>query len=93
MFDREAPELVPSILARLDTIEGGEHVTLGTLYPPVFLFVPGTPIGAFPWGFDTGSNAVEPAMVSGRAPAGPDDFAQVSMTLEGIGSAGGAKRG
>jgi hypothetical protein len=84
-FDGDAPELVPSILARLDTIEGVEEVTLGTLYPPVFLFVPGTPIGAYPWGFDTGSSAVEPAMVNGRAPAGPDEVAINAVFAQGTG--------
>jgi hypothetical protein len=74
-FNEEASDVAPSILARLGDIDGVETVTAGTVYPPMFLAVADTEITVWPWSFDTGSQAITPSMVSGRAPDGPDELA------------------
>jgi FtsX-like permease family len=74
-FDHDTPAYVPSILARLNAMEGVEQVTLGTVYPPTFLQIAGTDTVVWPWSFDTGPDAIAPAITNGRAPEGPREVA------------------
>lgn len=75
-FGSGDPEQVPEVLARLTEIDGVEQVTTGTAYPPSFLAVPDTEISfVWPSTFGTGPRAIEPTMLRGRAPTGPDEVA------------------
>ena len=63
------------VVAEIGQVEGVEQATTGTLYPPVFLSTPGSDLQVWPWSFATGSGAITPTMVEGRAPEGPDEVA------------------
>ena len=63
------------VVAEIGQIDGIEQATTGTLWPPVFLSTPGSDLQVAPWSFATGSGAITPTMVQGRAPQGPDEVA------------------
>ena len=70
----EADDLSGAV-AGIGQVDGVEQATAGTLWPPVFLSLPGSDLQVWPWSFDTGSGAVTPTMIQGRAPDGPDEIA------------------
>ncbi|MBI4883602.1 MAG: hypothetical protein HY826_06045 [Actinobacteria bacterium] len=75
-FGQGDPAQVPEVIERLLETEGVEQVTAGTAYPPSFLAVPDTETSfVWPSTFGTGPQAITPTMLSGRAPAGPDEVA------------------
>lgn len=74
-FDQGDQSRSSEIVADIEQLDAVEQVTAGTFYPPWFLFVPETDIFVWPWSFATGPDAVTPAMLSGRAPDGPDEVA------------------
>jgi cell division protein FtsX len=63
------------VVAAIGQVEGVEQATPGTFWPPVFLSTPGSDLQVWPWSFATGSGAITPTMVQGRAPEGPDEVA------------------
>lgn len=63
------------VVAEIGQIDGVEQATTGTSYPPVFLSTPGSDLQVWPWSFATGSGAITPTIVQGRAPEGPDEVA------------------
>ena len=70
--DADAPA---GMVAEIGEIDGVEQATSGTFWPPVFLSIPGSDLQVWPWSFATGSGAITPTMVQGRAPEGPDEVA------------------
>lgn len=64
-----------SVVAEIAQVDGVEQATSGTMWPPVFLSMPGSDLQVWPWSFATGSGAITPTMVRGRAPEGPDEIA------------------
>ncbi len=74
-FNQGDPSRSSEILAEIEQLDAVDEVTAGTFYPPRFLFIPGSEVFVWPWSFATGPDAVTPAMLSGRAPEGPDEVA------------------
>jgi hypothetical protein len=64
-----------AVVATVEQLDGVEQATAGTYWPPVFLSTPGSDLQVWPWSFATGSGAITPTMVEGRAPDGPDEVA------------------
>lgn len=74
-FEQDAEITSTEIFAEIEKLDAVEQVTAGTFYPPWFLYVRESPSAVWPWSFATGPDAVTPAMLSGRAPQGPDEVA------------------
>lgn len=73
-FDSEFAGEVPRYLDELARTPGIEQVTAGTTYPPASMFEPETGTRMSTWSFDTGTDAITPTMVSGRAPLAPNEI-------------------
>lgn len=82
-FEQVDPADVPAILERMRAIDGVEQVTESLQFPPWFPAAPASGVEfIFPWAFEVGPDAIEPTMVSGRAPSGPDEIAIDSVFAE-----------
>ena len=72
-FDESDPQRVPELIDAIGALDVVEEITVGTYFPPRFLFIPDADIGVWPWSFATGPDAITPTMINGRAPEGPDE--------------------
>jgi hypothetical protein len=73
-FDSDFAGEVPRYVAELARTAGVEQVTAGTTYPPALMFEPETGTRMWSWSFDTGTDAITPTMLSGRAPLAPNEI-------------------
>ena len=74
-FEEASTRSVPEIIEDINKIEGVDVLTTGTPLWLTQLVVPETGLTVVPLSFDTGVGAITPTVLSGRAPAGPNEVA------------------